>query len=284
MKSGTSAHEFTDYEFDKITGIICAYIDYLKREHNLAVSVHFDRKYGYIFSRAKILLKYNIHTNPYCFKIKGDLKQHNKCMKCQAAALRKCAAKGCYIGICHAGVTEFICGIYSGRAVAGFVSVSGYKSDKAPYCTDRVYIENMKDEEVPSELLRTVIPPLCMMIERLVGFKEIKDIGSDVYYDILNYLRERHADVSVDELVKEFNFSRSYISHMFKKKSGHTLKEYCNILKINDAKVLLEDSDMPVTEVAQASGFNNFSYFINVFKNRTGLTPLKWRMRRRGMK
>lgn len=64
---------------------------------------------------------------------------------------------------------------------------------------------------------------------------------------------------------------------MFKKKSGRTLKEYCNILKINDAKVLLESSDMSVTEAAQMSGFNNFSYFIKVFKGMTDMTPLKWR-------
>lgn len=94
---------------------------------------------------------------------------------------------------------------------------------------------------------------------------------------MLDFLRERHSDVSVDEIAKKFNFSKSYISHMFKKKSGRTLKEYCNILKINDAKVLLESSDMSVTEAAQMSGFNNFSYFIKVFKAMTGMTPLKWR-------
>lgn len=194
--------------------------------------------------------------------------------------MKKCAVERAYTGVCHAGVGEFVHGFFCDGIPVGFVSVSGYKSDKKPYCNDAFYIENMKDEKIPTDLLKMVIPPLCMMLERLIGFKECENTNNDIYYDVLDFLRERHSGVSVDEIAKEFNFSKSYISHMFKKKSGRTLKEYCNILKINDAKVLLESSNISVTEIAQMSGFNNFSYFINVFKNMTGVTPLKWRMNR----
>lgn len=261
----------------EIIEMICAYTEYLKNEHNLLVSIHFAQRYPYLCERAKALLKYNTHTNPYCFKVKSNRARHKKCIKCQEAVLKKCAAERCYTGVCHAGVAEYVHGFFCDGIPVGFVSVSGYKSDKKPYCTDDFYIRNIKDKEMPTELLNTVVPPLCMMLERFVGFKECENTYKDVYYDVLDFLRERHSDVSVDEIAKKFNFSKSYISHMFKKKSGRTLKEYCNILKINDAKVLLESSDMSVTEVAQMSGFNNFSYFIKVFKGMTGMTPLKWR-------
>ncbi|MBD9009717.1 MAG: helix-turn-helix domain-containing protein [Clostridiales bacterium] len=52
---------------------------------------------------------------------------------------------------------------------------------------------------------------------------------------------------------------------------------YCNMLKIKDAKALLKESNISVTEVAYSVGFNNFSYFITTFKSLTGMTPLVWR-------
>lgn len=281
MKKSAEMSASANMGFDKIADAVCSYIDYLKKEHNLDVSIHFAQKFSYVFSHTSSLIKYNNHTNPYCFKVKEIKRRHKRCIKCQAAALKKCSSESNYIGVCHAGVREFICGIYYGGETAGFVSVSGYTSDKLPYCTDKTYIENMKSDEVPTELLKVVVPPLCMMAERLVGFKELKNLYDDIYYKILDFLRERHMNISVDEIAKHFHFSKSYISHMFKKKNGHTIKEYCNILKINDAKALLEDSNMSVTEVSLTAGFNNFSYFINVFKNMTGMTPLKWRMRHR---
>ena len=141
----------------------------------------------------------------------------------------------------------------------------------------------MKDEEIPVKLLDTLISPLAMMIERLIA-----EIGSntanDTYSRILGYLNEHHAEVSADELAEKFYVSKSYISHMFKKRSGYTLNYYCNMLKVKDAKELLKGTDMSVTEVAFAVGFNNFSYFINTFKKITGVTPLAWRKKYRNEK
>ena len=64
---------------------------------------------------------------------------------------------------------------------------------------------------------------------------------------------------------------------MFRQKNGQTLKSYCNSLKIRDAKALLRETDMSVTEIAYAAGFCDCRYFINTFRKITGTTPLKWR-------
>ena len=64
---------------------------------------------------------------------------------------------------------------------------------------------------------------------------------------------------------------------MFKKESGLTLKAYCNNLKIEDAARLLYQTKISITEIAFMVGFNNFSYFINIFKKIMGMTPLEYR-------
>ena len=260
---------------------ITEYIEYLKKEHKLAVSVHLQDSCISVFITAQKLWRYNIHVNPYRAYVKSSARQ--RCIKCQQLALKKCQKQESYIGVCHAGVGEYVHAVFDGSRAVGFISVSGYRDKKIPFGKDKRYDENMKDEEIPVKLLDTLISPLAMMIERLIA-----EIGSntanDTYSRILGYLNEHHAEVSADELAEKFYVSKSYISHMFKKRSGYTLNYYCNMLKVKDAKELLKGTDMSVTEVAFAVGFNNFSYFINTFKKITGVTPLAWRKKYRNEK
>ena len=65
-----------------------------------------------------------------------------------------------------------------------------------------------------------------------------------------------------------FCFSRA-----FKSAFGITFKEYLLRFRIKEACRLLEKPDIPVTEVAYLSGFNDPSYFSKVFKRYVGLSP-----------
>ena len=258
---------------------IAEYIEYLKHEHMLSVSVHLSEKYVYVLFGAPKLWTYNIHVNPYCFHVKSNSENRRRCLKCQYMTLKKCGANESFTGACHAGVGEYVHRICANGETAGFISISGYRSSLKPFGTDGCYDENMKAEEIPKKLLDTLIFPLSLMIERLIS--ETVCGREDVYSRILGYLNEHHTDICVEMLAEKFYFSKSYISHMFKKKSGCTLNHYCNLLKIKDAKALLEGTDMSVTDIAFSVGFGNFSYFISTFKKITGVTPLVWRKKER---
>ena len=56
-----------------------------------------------------------------------------------------------------------------------------------------------------------------------------------------------------------------------------TLSKYVTYLRLEHAKQLLQNSDIPVTEVAMLSGYQNVSYFIRSFKKTYGVSPLKYR-------
>lgn len=255
-----------------------AYIDYLQNTHNLDISIHMADKYSYILfcDETKGLAKYNVHTNPYCFHVKSDDIKHRKCLKCQWAAINKCRSAEWYTGVCHAAVREYIRRICINGEAAGFISVSGYRAADIPQGTDTWYDSNMRTSDIPVTLLGTVIPPLCIMLEHLIMHTKNNE-SDDVYLRILSYLSEHHSHTTLDELSERFNYSKSYISHIFRKRSGYTLKRYCNILKIKDAKLMLQGTDMSVTDIAFSAGFNDFSYFINTFKSIEGTTPLQWR-------
>ena len=83
---------------------------------------------------------------------------------------------------------------------------------------------------------------------------------------ILQYLGEYHSNVTLSDLSEKFSRSKSHISHMFKKENGMSVRAYCNILKINDAKNLLENTDLSVSDIAYDTGFEDVSYFVYMFR------------------
>lgn len=265
---------------------IIDYMKYLRDNYDLSISVHFNKEYSlkfYLVSAEK-LLNYNAHINPYCMKIKSICGR--KCILCQRRILGKIKKTPTFTGICHADVSEYIHAIFDNEDAVGFICVSGYKSETCRFEKDikmqQLYNLNIKNQAPPVNLLNKIIPPLCSMFELLLynleSFETDKfDTKTNDYKMILNYLRENHSNVSLESLSRQFNYSKSYISHLFKKNNNNTILHYCNTLKINDAKQLLKNTAMSVTDIAFTVGFNDLSYFINVFKKATGKTPLAWR-------
>jgi len=56
--------------------------------------------------------------------------------------------------------------------------------------------------------------------------------------------------------------------------------EYINEYRIKQAMRLLEETDLPVTEVCLECGYNNLGNFLRAFKKYTETTPLKYRIQK----
>lgn len=259
-----------------ITNII-SYLKYLNKDCGLNVSLHFD--HGILNRIPKnILLQlspFNCHTNAYCVMAKNiDL---YKCLLNQKNLLNKCQNGEAFCHSCYAEVYEYIYPICIDSVAIGFIAVSGYKPFSPNKCNilNRDLWETLQDAEIPVNLYNSVIPPLCIMLEHLLQ-SNLKENG-DEYNLILQFLNEYHTNITLSDLAKHFNRSKSHISHLFKKTNGETIRSYCNILKLEDAKKLLLNTNMPITDIAYNVGFNDTSYFISLFKSTFGITPLHYR-------
>lgn len=73
-----------------------------------------------------------------------------------------------------------------------------------------------------------------------------------------------------------FSVSRSRLFNLFKETTGSTIKQFLSDYRLNKAKRLLAESDLPVTEVAAATGFGDISHFLACSKG-TALTPKQYR-------
>ncbi|HEX9582956.1 MAG TPA: AraC family transcriptional regulator [Gammaproteobacteria bacterium] len=86
----------------------------------------------------------------------------------------------------------------------------------------------------------------------------------------------REANV-VRRVVASSGVPERTLKRRFKSATGSSLMEYVQNLRIEAAKRLLESTLMPVDEISAASGYTDPSFFRRLFKNRTGLTPGRYR-------
>lgn len=91
---------------------------------------------------------------------------------------------------------------------------------------------------------------------------------------IQNWLRSHSGDsISIDGLSDQFNMSARNLNRRFKEATGLPPIRYLQILRIEEAKLLLEKNQFNVDEVAFQVGYEDTNFLRTVFKRHTGLSP-----------
>ncbi len=95
---------------------------------------------------------------------------------------------------------------------------------------------------------------------------------------IINFICNNYNKInSIDDIAEQFYLSKYHLCRMFKEKTGFTLVNYINSVRIQNACEKLLNSNEAVTEIAIECGFNSCAYFCHVFKRSTGYTPNDFR-------
>lgn len=98
----------------------------------------------------------------------------------------------------------------------------------------------------------------------------------------IDYIRKNlDRDISRAEIAEAIFLNPEYLSRLFKKETGIALNEFIIREKMEQAKCMLSETDIPVSLIALKTGYTNFSYFSQVFKRHTGLSPLEYRQQHR---
>ena len=79
------------------------------------------------------------------------------------------------------------------------------------------------------------------------------------------------------EVAGELKMPRSTLDHLFTEKMGRPIGREILDQRLRRAKRLLRDTSVALRSIARACGFCNASYFTNIFKRETGMTPKVWR-------
>ena len=95
---------------------------------------------------------------------------------------------------------------------------------------------------------------------------------------IIEYIDHHYKeDLSRTTLADMVYLSADHLARIFKKETGETLVKYITDKRIHAAKELLSDTKTPISQVASEVGYDNYSYFTKIFKEKTGVSPGDYR-------
>lgn len=98
--------------------------------------------------------------------------------------------------------------------------------------------------------------------------KKVKD-----YID-KNYTSE---NINLEYLSTTFFINPCHLSSTFKKVTGDSLIEYITKKRIDNAKLLLKNNEIKISEIAEKVGYKDYYYFSKIFKKLVGIPPLKYK-------
>ena len=100
---------------------------------------------------------------------------------------------------------------------------------------------------------------------------------------VVRYIQQHYAeDITLKDAADIAGLSENYFSNLFKQELGENFTAYINRVRIEQAKELLDHTNMRVYEVAEAVGFRNTTYFSTMFRKLMGMPVSEYRRRREG--
>ncbi|WP_165971932.1 response regulator transcription factor [Paenibacillus piri] len=133
-------------------------------------------------------------------------------------------------------------------------------------------------ERVRDQLIAT-FARLIAQLEQSAGAKRVsKYVGEAIHYVKSNY----NKNISLEETAGQIKISPAYLSKLFKDEMNVPFTEYLNQVRIEASRKLIEHGSFKVKDLFETVGFNNYSYFIKVFKEIVGMTPHIYSKKRNG--
>lgn len=111
------------------------------------------------------------------------------------------------------------------------------------------------------------------------SFEEEKQkSGNKTIHEIKSFISENYMlNIGLDDVAKLVCLNPTYVSEIFKKKTGENFSEYLIHYRISIAKDLLKDVKYKITDVSTMVGYQDPKYFSRLFKQKVGVNPSDYR-------
>lgn len=135
------------------------------------------------------------------------------------------------------------------------------------------------------QIIRTTLEQLLIMLIRDCEensknsqiFSDIEGMNNHLVNSVIDLLNQNlYGKITVDEICKKLNYSKTYISKIFNMHCGCTIIEYYTKQKIKEAKKLMRENTYTIAEISNMLCFNNPHYFSRVFKKSANMTPSEY--------
>ncbi|MGV3463986.1 MAG: helix-turn-helix domain-containing protein [Heyndrickxia sp.] len=143
---------------------------------------------------------------------------------------------------------------------------------------------NIFDTILYDPLIYRIVQKLLIFTSKLVDsvFDRMKSQQMELIDKCIHFMEIHYWKASLDlgDVAAFVGRNPTYISHLFVEKTSKTFRESLALLRINEAKRLLDETELAIKEIASLTGFQNQHYFSRVFKKMVGKAPKEYRIER----
>lgn len=148
-----------------------------------------------------------------------------------------------------------------------------------------IYKESLKKQPMFQEvseyqfrLLLTYLMRCFQDSQNNIVIEETVQSCSPEIHKVLSFINENLGEeISLEKLADIAGFEKNYFLRKFKRLTHQTPMMFLKEARIEKAKELLCYSDMNISQIAVATGFQTIHYFSNTFLKSTGMRPLEYR-------
>lgn len=240
------------------------------------------------------ILSYPQEHCPFCRYIRASQLGEEKCISSNKKSFERCRKSASLeVFTCHAGLIETTAPLMDNGVIIGYIMFGQLTNNNNPAeVSNKLRIAAEKivnskkgvDASIYSANYKTgeQIQAAAKILEACTLYILLKDMVSvqrETFISNLNHFLMDHLseDLSVDRLTSEFNISKNKLYDSCSKYLPTGIAEHIKLLRIEEAKRLLKETDLSVIEISDKVGFNDYNYFCRVFKKSVGMPALKFR-------
>ena len=162
-------------------------------------------------------------------------------------------------------------------ALAARYCIEGGMDLSTAYSLSDFYIQKADACKTAKEV-SDLHPIMCLDYTKRMRSLSKEKISSNYIIKCIDYIYDNlHSRITIEDLSHYINLSPAYLSKLFKKEVGISISEYIRQQKIETAKNMLKFSDISIALISSILAFPSQSYFSEIFKSITGLTPSAYR-------
>lgn len=116
------------------------------------------------------------------------------------------------------------------------------------------------------------------LLDKAFACKSLSEEPQSVIRQLVRYIDSHyHEELSREDLAAMVYLNPDYLSRKFKEEMKVSISGYIMNRRVEKARELLKNTDLPINAVALETGYDNFAYFARVFRARTGMSPNEYR-------
>ncbi len=240
------------------------------------------------------LCSYPDQRIPVCQMIRRNLQADEACMRCdREGCLAASQQTDPYIYTCHAGLTEAVSTLRVNGIIVGYLSFGQIFSYDSHDFGWKAIWELVARYNVQADALEQACRQLSLVSHAyILSAAHILDaVASSLVLQKMAVLQHDSIELQLDRYLTEhfslpitvsgicnhFGIGKTTLYKLVRKNYGCGLADHIRKLRIEKAKKLLaEQPELSITEIADACGYSDYNYFIAAFSRIVGLPPRQY--------